>query len=170
MVITLNWGKLKGNFCNGYNHDINSIIINWGGGGGMLLHLAVFQMASFQNSWNDLPQHFQRKLFGSAETKSVSFLSRKGRRQLWGMWGTEKKMLPCKHPRIHCHVLHEEVLLWRHCFAAPTEVLGGFCSPWHQQSQGLLLSHRLLPDPRWTGGLKLPVPHSDLYRGNYFIL
>lgn len=34
MVITLNWGKLKGNFCNGYNHDINSIIINWGGGGG----------------------------------------------------------------------------------------------------------------------------------------
>jgi len=30
MVITLNWGNFKGNFCNGYNHNINSItIINW---------------------------------------------------------------------------------------------------------------------------------------------
>lgn len=165
MVIAANWGNLKGKSCNGYSHNINCIItINWKRN--MPLHLTMFQMVSFKNSWNYLPQHFQRKPFSPAETKSVSFLSRKGRRKLWG---TKRKMLPCKHPSMHCHVLHEGVLLWRCGFAAPTEVLGDFCSHWHRQSQSLLLSPRMLPKPCRMGELTVPVLHTDLYRENYFI-
>lgn len=64
-------------------------------------------MASFRKSWNYLPQHFPRKPFSLAETKSVLPEREKGSCE--GL-----KRLPCKHQSIHCHVLYEVLLCKTH--------------------------------------------------------